>query len=246
MKTPLNFTSLYAIVACMAPDTPGSSSKPDLKLVTDNSSPEDIFNNMEELRKVAEHKVQRKSVQVSMTVMKVPPSSQHFQCHPDPTQHLNAKVVFDREERDIYFVVPSILNHPLLVPRLRSVTIATTCLWPSMQVGLWTVPFPTKGKGSIKCWKTARTAFEIAAGLADERILRGEFPGITVTGPHWAQLCWNDDKQDYDLSVAENINTSPLYQEGLQLSNSLKLGFREKTIADEDHSYMRQLRGLTD
>jgi hypothetical protein len=67
-----------------------------------------------------------------------------------------------------------------------------------------------------------------------------------VTGPQWTQLCWNEETKDYDLSVAEGINTIPIWQEGLKLSNSLKLGFREKTIADEDHPYMRQLRGLTE
>jgi hypothetical protein len=221
--------------------------KPDhLKLVTDNSSPEDIFNDMEGLRKVAENKVQRKAVQVNMAVMKVPPSNQHFQCHPEPAQRLDAQVVFDRDERNIYFVAPVMQPYPLLIPRMRKVTLATTCLWPSMQVGLWAVPFPTTGKGATKCWKTARTAFEIATGLADERILHGEFPGITVIGPQWTQLCWNDDNKDYDLSVAEGINAVPIWQEGLKLSNSLKLAFREKTIADEDHPYMRQLRGLTE
>ena len=221
--------------------------KPDhLKLVSDNPSPEDIFNNMEGLRKVADHKVQRKVVAVNMAVMKVPPSNQHFQCHPDPAQRLDARVVFDRDEKDIYFVTPAMMPHPLLIPRMRRVTIATIYLWPSMQVGLWTVPFPTTGKGATKCWKTARTGFEIASGLADERILRGEFPGITVTGPQWTQLCWNDETKDYDLSVAEGINAVPIWQEGLRLSNSLKLGFREKTLAHDDHPYMRQLRGLTE
>jgi hypothetical protein len=221
--------------------------KPDhLKLVTDSTSPEDIFNDVEALRRIAEHKVQRKVVQVNMTVMKVPPNNQHFQCQPDPAQRIDAYVVFDKDERDIHYVAPSMQNHSLLVPRMRRVTIATTCLWPSMQVGLWTVPFPASGKGSTKCWKTARTAFEIAAGLADERIIRGEFPGITVRGPQWVQLCWNDDNKDYDMSVGEGINASPIWPEGLKLSNSLKLAFRDKTIVNDDHPYMRQLRGLTD
>ena len=55
-----------------------------LKLVTgDNDnptpSPEDIFNNMEELRKVVEHKVQKRPVVVNMAVGK-PPDNAHFQC----------------------------------------------------------------------------------------------------------------------------------------------------------------------
>jgi hypothetical protein len=175
-----------------------------LKLVT-GQNPEDLFNNVEELRKVAEHKVQRRTVAVNMSVRK-PPDNAYFQCHPDPAQRLDASLLFDKEERDIYFVGPQMMNHPLVVPRLRRVTIATTYLWPSGQILLWPVPFST-GKGSVKCWRKT---------------------------------------SDYDLAIAENINTAPIWVEDLQLSTSLKLGFRDKTIVDEDHAYMRQLRGLTE
>jgi hypothetical protein len=53
-----------------------------LKLVA-SSNPEDIFNDVEALRKVAEHKVQRRAVAVNMSVRK-PPDNAYFQCHPDP------------------------------------------------------------------------------------------------------------------------------------------------------------------
>jgi hypothetical protein len=198
--------------------------KPDhLKLVA-SASPEDIFDDVEALRKVAEHKVQRRVVQVNMAVRK-PPDNAHFQCHPDPAQRIEASLLFDKEERDVYFVAPLMMNHPLTVPRLRRVTIATTYLWPSGQIFLWPVPF-SAGKGSVKCWKTARRAFEIAGGLAAD---------LDPPGPRWAQLCWNEALQDYDLATAENINMAPIWTEGLKLSASLKLGFRDRTIADEDH-----------
>jgi hypothetical protein len=209
--------------------------KPDhLKLVID-STPEDIFNDVEALRKVAEHTVQRRAVPVNMSVRK-PPDNAYFQCHPDVAQRIDASLLFDKEEQDIYFVAPLMMSHPLVVPRLRRVTIATTYLWPSGQILLWPVPFST-GRGSVKCWKTARRAFEIASGLAVD---------LATPGPHWVQLCWNSALQDYDLAIAENINMSPIWTEDLKLSNSLKLGFRDRTIVDEDHPYMRQLRGLTE
>jgi hypothetical protein len=222
--------------------------KPDdhLKLVASNTAPEDVFNNMDKLRELAEHTVKKKSVVINMPVFKTPPDAQHFQCHPDPAQRLDAYVVYDKDDRDIsYYVPPDLQTNPLLIARMRKVTIATTCLWPSMQVGLWTVPFPAKGKGSTKCWKTARSGFEIASGLADERILRGDFPGITVTGPQWTNLCWDKDLNDYNLSVGEGINAVPIWQEGLKLQNSLKLGFREKVLF-WDHDFVRQLRGLSE
>jgi hypothetical protein len=216
-----------------------------LKLVTgDNDnptpSPEDIFNNMEELRKVVEHKVQKRPVVVNMAVGK-PPDNAHFQCHSDPLQHIDTSLLYDKEERDVYYVGPTMMSHPLVVPRLRKVTIATTCLWPSGRTMLWPVPFPV-GKRAPKCWKTARRAFRIASGQAD----LSELPaGMEAGKPYWVQLVWNDETQDYDLSVAEGIETPPSWPADLNLSRNLKIGFRDKTIVDNEHSYMRQLRGLT-
>jgi hypothetical protein len=210
--------------------------KPDyLKLVETGASPESIFNDMAALRKVAEHKVQKRAVPVNMSVRK-PPDNLYFQCHPDPAQRLDASLVFDKEERDTYYPGPTMVSHPLRLPRLRRVTLATVCLWPSMQISLWPVPFP-KGRGSVKCWATARRAFEIASGQAID---------LDPPGPRWVSLCWNEDTRDYDLVLAENIPASPVWPEGLDLSINLKLGFRDKTIVDDEHSYMRQLRGLAD
>jgi hypothetical protein len=260
-----------------APDPPKQAASP---------TPEDIFNDFEALRKVAEHKVQRRTrpcenpanfckqsrrakffaifslpsglrarkseqnrsvskrvgvftqartIAVNMPVGK-PPDNAYFQCHPDPAQRLDASLLFDKEERDIYFVYPQMMNHPLVAPRLRRATLATTYLWPSGRIILWPVPFPT-GKGAAKCWKTTRHAFEIACGLAED---------LAERRAHWAQLCWNEELRDYDLAIAENINISPIWPADLNFSTSLKLGFRDKTIADDDHPYMRQLRGLTE
>jgi hypothetical protein len=213
-----------------------------LKLVTDNRSPEDIFNNMDELRKVAEHKVQKRPVIVNMTVGK-PPDNAFFQCHPDPAQFIDTSVIYDKEDRDVYYPAPSMINHPLVVPRLRRVTIATTCLWPSGRIMLWPVPFPGAGRRTVKCWKTARRAFRIASGQAT----LSELPeGFTPGRPYWVQLAWNEETQDYDLNIAEGIETSPQWPADLKLATNLKLGFRDKTIVDDEHPYMRQLRGLTD
>jgi hypothetical protein len=236
MNTLLHNTSIFALVACAPPDTPvPSDKKPDRLRLVESPNPEDIFNDIEALRKVAEHKVQRRTVAVNMSVRK-PPDNVYFQCHPDLTQRIDASLRFDKEERDVYFVGPLMMNHPLVIPRLRRVTIATTYLWPSGQIHLWPVPFP-RGKGSIKCWKTARRAFDIACGLAND---------LDPPGTRWAQLCWNEAMQDYDLAIAEGINSEPIWPADLKLPNSLKLGFRDKTITDEDHPYMRQLRGLTE
>jgi hypothetical protein len=208
--------------------------KPDLKLVSGGAA-EDIFNDIESLRKVAELKVQRRVVPVNMSVRK-PPDNGFFQCHPDPAQRIDASLVFDKEERDVYFVWPNMMNHPLILPRLRKVTIATCYSWPSGNLFLWAVPFPDE-KGRVKAWKSARRAFEISCGLAID---------LDPPGPRWVQLCWNNTASDYEVSTAEGINVQPLWPPELSLSNSLKLGFADKTIDSDEQHYMRQLRGLTE
>jgi hypothetical protein len=206
--------------------------KPDhLKLVP-GGAPESIFDDIEGLRKVAELKVQRRVVPVNMTVRK-PPDNGYFQCHPDPAQRIDASLVYDKEERDVYFVWPNMMNHPKILTRLRRMTVATTFAWPSGLVFLWAVPFPD-AKGRMKVWKSARRAFEISCGLATD---------LDPPGPHWTQISWNEGANDYDVVTAEDIKSRPIWPAGLSLGHSLKLAFASRTIDSEDHYYMRQLRG---
>jgi hypothetical protein len=94
----------------------GEDIKPDhLKLIS-GGSPEDIFDDIEGLRKVAELKVQRRVVAVNMSVLRKPPDNGYFQCHPDPAQRIDASLLFDKEEGDVYFVWPHIMNHSLILP----------------------------------------------------------------------------------------------------------------------------------
>ena len=153
------------------------------------------------MRKVAEHKVQRRTVAVNMWVRK-PPDNAYFQCHHDPTQRIDASLLFDKEEQDIYFVAP---NHPLVVSRLRRVTLATTYLWPSGQILLWPVPFPT-GKGSVKCWKTARRAFEIPSGLATDLDPPGPRGQMVAKHPELKQIQQLRD-QIAELRLGAFVNT---------------------------------------
>ena len=60
------------------------------------------------------------------------------------------------------------------------------------------------------------------------------------------QLVWNDEKRDYDATSAENLSIEPLWPHDLNFKNLLKLGFANKIIADQEHPYVRQLRGFSD
>jgi hypothetical protein len=188
-------------------------------------APESVFDDVEALRKVATLKVSRKIVPVNVAVRK-PPNNVYFRVHGDPAMALDASVLIgDGGSDDFYFVAPSMLNHHTILPRLRKVTIATVYTWPGGAISLW--PVPNVEETRIACWKSARAAFELAKH-------------------QWVQLCWNNDLRDYDVAVAEGINTEPVWPTDKTFRDLLRLGFADKIIASPEHSYVKQLRGLAD
>jgi hypothetical protein len=201
---------------------PDDATKPDIKLV-ETSPPEDVFNDIEALRRTATLKVTRRAVMVNVAVKK-PPNNVYFRVHPEMV--LDASVLIgDNGSDDFYFVHPRMLNHPVILPRLRKVTIAVVYSWPGGAISLW--PVPNVEETRIACWKSARAAFE----LAKEK---------------WVQLCWNADLRDYDLVVSDGINTEPVWPEDKSLSDLLKLGFSDKIIATPEFEYVKRLRGIAD
>jgi hypothetical protein len=51
----------------------------------------------------------------------------------------------------------------------------------------------------------------------------------------WVQLCWNSDLRDYDVVVAEGINTEPNWPTDRSFNDLLKLGFTDKIITTPEH-----------
>jgi hypothetical protein len=198
-------------------------SKPDLKVVPP-PEPESVFDDVEALRKVATLKVSRCIIPVNVAVRR-PPNSIYFRVHPDPAWSLDASVLIgDGGSDDFYFVAPHMLNHHVILPRLRRVTIATVYTWPGGAISLW--PVPMIGENNrIACWKSARAAFELAK-------------------TKWVQICWNDGTRDYDVAIAEGINVEPQWPTDKTFRDLLRLGFADKIIASPEHPYVKQLRGL--
>jgi hypothetical protein len=198
--------------------------KPVVKLV-DTPPPESIFDDIEGLRKTATLKVSRRVVPINVAV-KRPANNVYFRCHASPEMTLDASIIVgDGGSDDFYFVVPYMLNHATMLPRLRKVTIATVYAWPGGAILLW--PVPNVEETRIACWKSARAAFELSK-------------------TQWVQLCWNGDLRDYDVVVAEGINTEPNWPTDRSFNDLLKLGFADKIINTPEHPYVMRLRGLAD
>lgn|SRR5262249_38001591 len=199
--------------------------KPDHIKLVDAPEPDSVFDDIEALRRTATLKVSRRVVPVNIAVKK-PPNNVFFRSHDDPAMSLDASIIVgDGGSDDYYFVTPFMLNHHVILPRLRRVTIAAVYTWPGGIVLLWPVPMADESR--IACWKSARAAYEMSK-------------------QQWVQLCWNSDRRDYDVAIAEGINSKPNWPEDLNISKLLKLGFADKIIGNPEHDYVKQLRGLAE
>jgi hypothetical protein len=183
-----------------------------------------VFDDLESLRKVSTLNVKRRAVLVNVEVDK-PPSNSYFRVH--PTWILDdATVVKDADGsgHTFYFVTPMMRGYPKLMPRLRRVTLAVISIWPADTIMLW--PVPILGDRDFRVWRSARAAFE----LAREK---------------WTMITWDEARSDYAVEIAEKINHAPNWPD-TTFEAVLKLGFDGKVVSDEDHPYVRRLRGIID
>lgn len=202
------------------------SEKPKLEVVGDQQkgdNPGSVFDDLASLRKEQKLTVKRKAVLVNVTVGR-PADNVHFRAHP---QHEldGATVLRDSDSgRAIYFVVPGMRTHPKVAPRIRRVTLALICTWPGNVPIIWPVPIVEEGRREFKVWKSARAAYNLSR-------------------EHWTQIVWNEEKSDYDVETTDGISSEPVWPEKT-FEELLKIGFDGKIIDNEDHPYVRRLRGL--
>jgi len=202
--------------------------KPKLEVVGEQlkaeSNPGSVFDDLASLRKASKLTLQRKAVLVNVAVDK-PPNNSYFRCHRELILD-DSTMVRDPQgtSRAIYFVCPQMRAHPKLAPHLRKVTLVLTSTWPSGNFLIW--PVPILAERPLPAWKSARAAYELARD-------------------QWVLMVWSEEKNDYQIEVAEGIDHEPVWPEKT-LEELLKLGFDGKTIDSEDHPYVRRLRGLVD
>jgi hypothetical protein len=58
-------------------------------------------------------------------------------------------------------------------------------------------------------------------------------------------MVWDPDKTDYNVETAEDINIEPVWPKE-SLEQLLKTGFADIIVDNEDHYYVRRLRGIID
>jgi hypothetical protein len=198
-----------------------ATKKPDLKVVSDKD-PSAIFDDLAALRKASKLTVKRKTVLVNVPVGK-PPNNVYFRTHP-ALKLENATVIREKDgTRDVnYFITPDMRGHPKLAPRLRPVTIMLTCTWPGNGFLLWPVP----EKIDFSSWRSEHKAAELAQ-------------------TDWVQMVWDPDKGDFNVETTDNIKIEPAWPKE-SFEELLKLGFADVIVDNEDHYYVRKLRGIID
>jgi hypothetical protein len=192
-----------------------------LELVAPRDS-SDIFNDLAALRRESKLTVKRKTILTNVTVDK-PANNVYFRVSTNPDYILeDATVLKDKEEGTYYFVPPAMRGHPKLARRLRPVTIRVLSTWPGAGLQLWPVPVQT----TMAAWRSAQKAAEAAEQT-------------------WVQIVWNDERGDYDVETAENIKQDPVWPTE-SFSQLLKIGFAGNILDNEDHDYVKRLRGVVD
>jgi len=136
----------------------------------------------------------------------------------------DATVIRDEEgtRKTFYFIVPTMRDHPKLAPRLRYVTIRLVCTWPGDGILLWPVP----ARADFAAWRSEQAA-------------------ATPAETKWTQLVWNPERADFDVETAENIDREPTWPKE-SFEQLLKLGYADHIVDNEDHYYVRRLRGVID
>jgi hypothetical protein len=150
-----------------------------------------------------------------------PNRNEFVRVHPDADMALATGVFVDREEQEVFFVIPELRAE--LAGELKPVLLVTTISRQGV-VFLWPVPLPDEG-GRRNAWsETAREACELAKTT-------------------WIRMPPDMSLGAYRIFKAEGQLSGPVWPEKT-LPDLLKLGFKDRIVDSEDHPVIRRLRGL--
>jgi len=185
--------------------------------------PTDIFNDLDKLRVESKITMERRKVLSSCRCSK-PDGNVYFRSHPSIDMRLTATLIRHKQERDLfYFVTPQMRSHPHVERAIRLYTLALITTWPVGEYQLW--PVPVLGEKPMPSDKSQNTAFE--------QSLRT-----------WTQITWDPSKRDFNVETAERPDRKPVWLDNTPFHVFLKLAFAGRIIDNDDHEYVRQLRGI--
>jgi hypothetical protein len=204
------------------------SEKPDIKLVNVQEQdrprdPTDIFNDLDKLRIDSTITVDRRKVLASCRCSKPDPNI-YFRSNPDLKMRLTAMLIRHKQERDLYyFVTPEMKNHPHVERACRPYILVLITTWPFGEFMLW--PVPILGEKPMQSDKAQNKAFEQSQRF-------------------WTQMTWDPKLRDFSIEVAERADDRKPIWPDEPFETFLKLAFAGRIIDNDEHEYVRQLRGI--
>ena len=186
-------------------------------------SAESVFDNLEAIRLSPDAAATAGTREVLRHVpVRKPNRTEFARVHPDADMQLETGVFVDREEREVYFVVPELRAE--LAGELKPVLLVTAISRQGV-VFLWPVPLPDEG-GRWNAWaETAREAYELAK-------------------TEWVRLAADMSLGAYRVYQAEGQLSAPVWPDK-SLSELLKLGFKDRIVDSAEHPVVKRLRGLS-
>jgi hypothetical protein len=125
--------------------------------------------------------------------------------------------------KKFYFITPSMRSHITVAPRIRRYSLRVICTHPGGILMLWPVPILGIGR-DFPVW----ASYNKAAKMAET---------------DWVSMVWSDEHRDYIIGPAEGELPEPDYGQR-SLTEMLMEGFADGVVDNEEHPFMRRLRGL--
>jgi hypothetical protein len=184
----------------------------------------DIFDSLDALRlDPTESLVGAKELLTHVPVRK-PNKDEFFRQHPNSAYTLSTATYEDRNEREVYLVLP--VMRPHLAGFLKLVVLAL-CRTRQGVLFWWPIPLPTEdgNRGGGRAWGDS------ARAAADEG------------RRHWVSLRADMALGAYRVFHAEGSLPDPIWPEETP-QELLRIAFRGRIIDHPDHPVIRRLRGL--
>jgi hypothetical protein len=179
-----------------------------------------IFTDLEGLRLSADAASVAGTVEIlSHVPIRKPNRHEFFRTRPEPEMWFDTGVFEDNQEREIFFVMPSMRE--ALVGEIKPVLLVPTITRQSVLL-LWPVKLPIDGKRN-NWMETARQAAEL---------------GKTK----WVRLAADMGLGGYRIYQAEGELSEPVWPDK-PLPELMKIAFRDRIVDSEDHPVIRRLRG---
>jgi hypothetical protein len=185
-------------------------------------STNDIFANLDALRLSSDAAAINGTTEIlSHIPLRKPNRHEFFRTRPEPEMWFDTGIFEDKEEREVFFVTPTMRE--ALVGEIRPVILVPTITRQGVLL-LWPLKLPMEGMRHNSWSETAREAAELAK-------------------TKWIRLAPDMGLGGYRIYVAEGELSEPQWPDK-PLNEIMQIAFRDRVVDSDNHPVVRRLRGL--